>query len=521
MKKPENTLDNREKEGTGVPPPINVLDLHREDFATHAAFRLTGVDRMSPGDQLCAKVTLREAAKKLGYRSDEFEILWNEYMEGVTARGTVRAGHLPAEIEAVYDSLQLRENGWPASTTGNLIVIMTTDPNIRGRIRYNEFSQRPEREGPLPWSTGRDGSWTDVDDAELTAYIEKNYHIANRSKLMDALNIVAHMHSFHPVIERLEALPDWDGIERIGRLLPEFLGAEESPYTAEVTLNWMLGAISRVYHPGCKYDYVIILTGEQGAGKSTLLRMMSLEDDWFDDSIGALSGRENAEKLQGKWIVELQELKALKREKDAESVKAFITTQTDYYREPYARRPADHPRQCVFAGTTNEDSFLTDRSGNRRFIPIEVGGTDPGELFTPDCETFIEQCWAEALAKFRKAGCRPNLILSQEAERQAAAQQARHLEEDVRVSLIQGWLDRTPEIYVSIMDIWLGALLSTGMPSRKETNELHRIMKHDIHGWREAKSKHRTASSPSPARCYERIAPDEAESAAEGQTFHE
>ena len=496
----------KRKNTTKTAQSLNTAGLKPEDITSHAAFRIAGVGEMSPSEQMSAKVQLRKAARDMGFKASEFETIWDDYMESLKPDPSLTkvSGGLSEEVAKVHSKLKLKENSIPASTTDNYVTIMKEDKNLQGRILYNEFAQRMERRGDVPWSTGRDGGWTDCDDAELYSYIERTYHIANRSKLADAMNIVAHKNGFHPVVERLEALSPWDGKARIGKLFPRYLGAVESDYTTAVTLNWMLGAISRVYHPGCKYDYVLILVGNQGTGKSTMLRKMSLDDDWFDDSIGALSGRENSERLHGKWLIELQELKALRREKDAESIKAFITTQNDYYREPYARRAEDHPRQCVFAGTTNEDFFLTDRTGNRRFIPLEVAGADPADLFTPECKAFIEQCWAEALTIFREEGQKPSLKLPDDIEKQAIDNQRSHLEEDARTSLIQKWLDDTHEPYVAVIDIWTEALLQAGVPSVRESNEIHKIMRFDIKGWKASATKHRTARSGSPVKCYER-----------------
>ena len=483
---------------------VNAENLRLEDITSHAAFRVAGVEGMNSCEQMCAKVELRKAARKLGLSASEFEQVWEDYMESSKSHGAKACKGLSADASEVYGKLKLRENGMPSATTDNFVTIMMEDTNLKDRILYNEFAQRIERSGDVPWSTGRDGGWTDCDDAELKAYIERTYQIANRARFDDAMHIVSHKNSFHPVIARLEALPPWDGKPRVCNLFPKYLGAEESDYTTEVTLLWMLGAISRVYNPGCKFDYVLILVGEQGVGKSTLLRLMSLEDGWFDDSIGAMSGKESWERLHGKWIIELQELKALKREKDAESIKAFITTQSDYYREPYARRAEDHPRQCVFVGTTNERFFLTDRTGNRRFIPLQVAGSAPEKLFTEECRVFIEQCWAEALAIFKGKGHGPTLKLSAEIAKSVAEKQKEHLEEDARVSLIQGWLDSTSEQYVAVIDIWTYALRKEGTPARKDSNEIHRIMKYDISGWQASSCKHRTRCSSGPTICYER-----------------
>lgn len=479
--------------------------LEPEDFTEGRLFHLYQVETLSPGDQYGARVKLRELAKAVGIEEALFDLLWTRY---ISPRKQIPGDHpdaqdyLPKSIRAVIDKLKLNPDGSIKSTIDNYTTILTEDPALSGKIRYNEFSQRPERQGELPWSTGRDGAWTDCDDAELRAYIQRYYELDKKRPLDDAIRIVLQRSRYNPVKQKLESLPAWDGIPRIADLFPKFLGAEKSDYTAAITHNFLQAAISRIYNPGCKYDYVLILIGNQGTGKSTLLRLLSMEDTWFSDSIDSLSGREGAERTHGKWIIELQELKALKKGKEIESIKAFITTQNDYYREPYARRAENHPRQCVFAGTTNEMFFLTDRTGNRRFLPLETSGGDVNLLFESSTRDYIEHCWAEALTLFREANGQPQLSLPPAIEEIARTKQLAHLEEDARIPLIQAWLDATRDEYVSITEIWRDALGKAGTPNRRETNELHKLLKHDIVGWQPSPSKHRTRYNNSPARCY-------------------
>ena len=196
----------------------------------------------------------------------------------------------------------------------------------------------------------------------------------------------------------------WDQKPHIENLLPDFLGVAKSRYSVESMKLFMLGAINRAYHPGCKFDYMLVLVGEQGAGKSTFFKLLAGRDEWYNDNFNTIDGDKAAEKLRGMWIVELAELLAVKKAQQVESIKAFITSTVDTYRPPYGRRTEQRPRVCVFAGTTNSSHFLTDRTGNRRYLPLLVNkrAAKRSMFEQPDkvAEEF-RQAWAEAFHIYR------------------------------------------------------------------------------------------------------------------------
>ena len=120
----------------------------------------------------------------------------------------------------------------------------------------------------------------------------------------------------------------------------------------------MLGAISRVFTPGCMFEYMLCFAGGQGAGKSTFLRFLAMNDDWFTDDIKHLDDDKVFQRLQGHWITEMPEMLAILNAKMVEETKSFISRQRDNYRTPYDKYAAEHLRQCVFAGTSNNIQFL-------------------------------------------------------------------------------------------------------------------------------------------------------------------
>jgi predicted P-loop ATPase len=251
---------------------------------------------------------------------------------------------------------------------------------------------------------------------------------------------------------------------------------------------------------------MLVLVGEQGKYKSSFLRFLATNDEWFNDNFSTLDGDKAFEKLQGMWIVELAELQATKRTKDVETIKAFITSRDDTYRAPYARRREHHKRMCVLAGTSNPVDFLTDRTGNRRFLPVTCGITEPVNPFNNLEETKYDflQAWAEAMDIYLRAGGKVSLALDKKYEREAIKAQQKYTEDDPWVGIIQEWLDDTDNERVCAIMIWDMAI-STGVtnPTPKELNHIHEIMRNSITGW-EYVGIQRTNTKYGNQRAYER-----------------
>lgn len=275
----------------------------------------------------------------------------------------------------------------------NLRLIMSRDKIFEG-VRYNAFAdQLTITGGTVPWAHGPE--WTDADDAHLEVYLAGRYTEFPSAKVQTALTDAATRRAYHPVKEYLESLPEWDGVPRVESLLIEHLGAEDCSYVRAVTRKVLCAAIRRIYHPGTKFDTVLVMIGGQGIGKSTILS--KLGGAWFTDALklSAIKDKTAAEQIQGKWIVELGELQGM-RKADINALKGFFSAQTDRYRAAYGRRAHDHPRQCIFVGTTNEqDGFLRDPTGGRRFWPVHVRAT--GEHPYKMTQAEVDQIWAEAL----------------------------------------------------------------------------------------------------------------------------
>ena len=310
-------------------------------------------------------------------------------------------------------------------TITNFKLILNNDPNLKGIGGLNLFTQRNEVLESLPWArVGK--TWNDTDDANLREYIERTYHVESRQKIFDALSIIFTDHSFHPVKDYLEKL-EWDGIPRCEYLLIDYLGASSSPYVKEVTLKTLVAAIKRIYEPGCKFDYMLTLVGRQGIGKSLLFK--KLAEPWFSDTITDIQGKEAYEQLDGNWIIEMSELSALKKA-EREQIKGFISKQNDTYRKAYARNVTDNPRQCIFIGTTNENEFLNDPTGNRRFWIVDVNEDLRTRTVWDDLnDEEKNQIWAEAYELYLSGKFNIN-SLSESIRNEAKEIQEAHMQTD-------------------------------------------------------------------------------------------
>lgn len=335
--------------------------------------------------------------------------------------------------------LEYTKSGKLLCNIANIILILENDPALAGHIVHDLFTGMDSAKDGLPWNKNAN-QWTDTDDANLRVWLEKHYDITGKEKIADALTAVLTRHSYHPIRDYLSGLT-WDGVPRLDRIIIDYMGAEDSELNRAMSRKHFVAAVARVFNPGCKYDYCLIMSGAEGIGKSTLLRVMG--GKWFNDSITTLEGKEGMEQLRRAWVVELGELSSIKRS-DVEQVKAHLSKQVDIYRAAYARRVLEHPRQCVFCGTTNEALFLKGDTGNRRFWVIPVVAElrkyrDWSEAIRRD----RDQLWAEAVHYYKQG---EPLYLSEELEAQAKQRQ-------------QDFNDDNDDPIVAMLDKYLNTLL--------------------------------------------------------------
>lgn len=344
----------------------------------------------------------------------------------------------PADGEHWEDRLDTSK-GKVLSNVHNAHLIICNDPRLKGCVAYNALKVRLVALRDLPWRKVLDSvngdTWADSDDTRLFQFLEEEYGVTGENKIRNGLLNSANDNIIHPIRDYLEGLV-WDGTPRLDSLLVDYLGAEDTPYTRAVTKKTFTAAAARVFEPGCKFDYVLVLAGPQGRGKSTLVAKMAR--GWYTDSLAGIGTKEAYEGLQGYWLVELGELAAM-RKIEIETIKNFISKQVDSYRAAYGRRVEDHPRQCVFIGTTNSTAFLRDDTGNRRFWPVRLLEQAPAKTVWGDLTpSVIDQLWAEAVALYREG---EPLTLPPELAASAQEQQREFTEDDPRRGLVEIYLE--------------------------------------------------------------------------------
>ena len=387
-------------------------------------------------------------------------------------------------VEEVRGSLDLTDNGSIRNSIRNCLTVFQNDPYLQGAVRYNILTERIDIVKPLWWSKPT-ATLNETDLNYLMLYLEDKYAFTSEKKIQKAISIVADCNKYHPIRDYLNSL-EWDGTERIRYALPRFLGAEESEYTYEALKLFMLGAISRVFKPGCKFEVMLCLVGGQGAGKSTFFRLLAVRDEWFSDDLKKLDDDNVYRKIQGHWIIEMSEMIATANAKSIEEIKSFLSRAKETYKVPYETHPADRLRQCVFGGTSNTMDFLPlDRSGNRRFLPVMVN-PERAEVHILEDEAasraYIDLMWAEAMFIYRNGSVR--LTLSKDMDRELRELQKQFMPEDTKAGLIQAFLDNFDVTQVCSKLIYAEALNHPfDEPKQWEIREINEIMNNSIEGW--------------------------------------
>lgn len=328
------------------------------------------------------------------------------------------------------------ENGKYLKTIKNIEIVLENDINLKGRFAIDEFANRAMVVGTTPWDNRNEvRQYEEVDDSGLRNYLENRYGLTGENKVNDALLLVSHKRRYNSVRDYLESVK-WDGKPRVETLLRDYLGAEDSIYTREVMKVSLAAAVARAVEGGVKYDYMPIFTGKQGIGKSTFLA--KLGKNWYSDSLQTFEGKEAAEMIQGTWINELGELTGFNRS-ETNLIKQFLSKQDDIYRKAYGRVTEKYPRRCVFFGTSNDSEFLRDRTGNRRFWPVEVGIVKPKKSIWDNLDNEVDQIWAEAYTNYIIG---TDLFLTGEALKIAEQKQEEHKVVNVKEGIILEFLEK-------------------------------------------------------------------------------
>ena len=345
-------------------------------------------------------------------------------------------------------------------------------PAFAGKLRFNDFSGKVEVAQALPWRLDM-GAWSDFDTIELKCYLSGKGLDVQTGLCLEGAKKVSRDNRYHPVRDYLNGL-EWDGVSRINDLFSTYARTSTNAKLAhEFARVLMLGAVARVMLPGCQYDYMIVLEGEQGIGKTRFAQ--TLGGLWYVD-LHHLDpdNKDLICDMAGKWVAEISEMKFTTLN-DIVKIKSFITRKSDTTRLPYDQCSSDHPRQTILIGTINPDAtgeYLRDKTGNRRFLPVECCGRIDIERLAQD----RDQLFAEAVHRF-------NLGESWELDRQMEQEinmlQNTRVARDTWDEVIADWLhEHANPVSVSTDVLCVNALgVTTAKFTRSDNVRLAEVMK--------------------------------------------
>jgi predicted P-loop ATPase len=324
---------------------------------------------------------------------------------GVPPRNTAARRRSPsAPVSDWLAGAQVDHRGDPVSNIANAMLALRRVPVLARAFRFDEMSRQAILASELPCAEERDDepdilprAVRDTDATQLQEWFQwQGLKSIPRETVHSAIDLRARENAFHPVKDYVNSLK-WDGVNRLDTWLCKYAGSELTPYAKGIGQMFFRAMVARIFEPGCKADYMLILEGPQGSRKSTVCAIIG--GPWFSDSLPDVTlGKDVSQHLRGKWLIEIAEMSAMSRAEDA-ALKAFVTRPVERYRPSYGRREVEEPRQCVFIGTTNKTTYLRDETGGRRFWPIKVGKIDTDGLLRDR-----DQLFAEAVAQYLDGG---------------------------------------------------------------------------------------------------------------------
>lgn len=300
--------------------------------------------------------------------------------------------HVTESRKMFYERLGVAcsENGSPICNVDNCLRVIEGWFSREDFVWFDEFHNKYFTK----WKTKKVREWTDNDDLSLLIWMQREAGLRRVTESMVNRAVIdyANQRVRNEPRDWLKSL-EWDGIPRVEECFVKYFGAEDSNYSRAISKNWWIAMVARIFSPGCKVDNMVVLEGEQGKLKSTALNVIG--GDWYAESHEQITSKDFFGSIQGRLIVEISEMDSFKKAQ-VSYIKKIITCKVDRFRPPYGRVSRDFPRTCVFVGTTNEDEYLKDATGARRFWPLRVGDVDVEAL-----KRDRHQLFAEAASRFK------------------------------------------------------------------------------------------------------------------------
>lgn len=305
-----------------------------------------------------------------------------------------------AREEKQWESvLEIDKKGNCTNTIDNYIAYLTHSTKYKDKFKYNDFTKQKEFDGR---------EFNDFDLNILYNDIERDLGLTSHQKVDSALMEVFNVNKYNPIIDYLNNV-EWDGQKRVERLFIDMLEADDTELNRYMTKIWFVAAVKRIFEPGCKFDNMIVLQGEQGIGKSSICDLISLRYS-NNVSLNEIGSKDLINKLNRTWIAVVDELDSFNK-KEMSNIKTFISNTKDTARLAFGKYAETYSRHCVFIGSTNDSTFLRDNTSlvERRFWVIKCNKTSKdGQIFKVLKPEYINQLWAESVNYYRE---NPNMYL--------------------------------------------------------------------------------------------------------------
>lgn len=364
----------------------------------------------------------------------------------------------------------------------NVFTFLEHHPDLSNLVAYDKFASRIIKLRAAPWDYQfeEDQEWSDNDSLELSLWFARSEDLLIRSldTINHAVKLMASRNAFDPLIDYLESL-EWDGNKRNHMWLTDFAGVKHSEYSELAGQLFLISMVARAYKPGCIMRAMPVFEGRQYRGKSSIAR--ALAGKWFSDSPLDLKGKDGFINIQGTWLHEIAELGSFNNQ-EAPIIKAYLSSAVDRFRSPFDKYARDYPRRTVFFGTTNEDQYLRDKTGNTRFWPLRT--EEVGDIDVEGLAAIRDQLFAEAVAAF-KDGARWHPS-ADEQQRLFLPEQTLREYDDPWEAPISEWLRRETFEYTTVSQVLADCLkIETGKWTQANAINVGKILTRL--GWKQSR----------------------------------